>query len=174
MKKLALILIIGLSILSCKKDQFLPEPTVDFHLGYLAENERGIHVEDYLNQDFILRVDLDTALALTVLEDDLEILGLDPQILYNLEFTVYVNTSRDNEIFVRNKNVYSIGGGGGCNNVNQLSSIFNSFILPLRMTGSSVVNDNKIELDPQNDYIRISYESNYSNLSKVKTILIKN
>jgi hypothetical protein len=174
MKKLAFLIIVATINFSCKNDQYLPEPSVNINLGYLTDNGGGIHVENYLIQDFILRSELDTAIAVTILENNLEQIGLNPKILNNLEFTIYVNTSRDNEIFVRNKNVYSIGAGGGSNNLNQLSSIANYFVLPIRITESIIANDNKLELDPYSDFIRISYESNYSGLSIVKTFFIKN
>jgi len=174
MKTLAFFCIIGISILSCNKDQSVPEPSVKINLGFLSDKGGGIHVEDYLNQNSILRSELDTAIAVSVLENNLEKIGLDPKILDNLEFTIYVNTSRDNEVFIRNKNVYSIGTGGGSNNLNKLSSIFNYFILPIKITDSVIANDSKLELDPFSDYIRISYESNYTGLSIVKTFLIKN
>ena len=174
MKKLAFLFIIALSIFSCIKDQYSPEPTVNISLGHLTADGGAVHVENYLIQDLILRSELDTALAVTILENNLEETGLDPKILDNLEFTIYVNTSRDNEVFIRNKNVYSFGAGGGTNNLNKLSSIENLFILPIRTTDSIVVNDNQLQVNPYSDYIRISYESNYSGLSIVKTFFIKN
>jgi hypothetical protein len=174
MKKLAFLFIIAFGFLSCEKDQHLTEPSVKINLGYLTDNTGAVHVDNYLIQDFILRSEIDTAIAVTILENNLEQTGIDPKILENLDFTIYVNTSRDNEIFIRNKNVYSISAGGGTNNLNKLAAIENCFILPIRITDSIVPNDNKLELDPYSDFIRISYESNYSGLSIVKTYFIKN
>jgi hypothetical protein len=173
MKKYAFLLVIFLSILSCKKQADLLEPNVDFLIGYLTDEGGAVHVADYENQDTIIKSVLDTALAIRVIEKNLEILDMHSLDLEKLKFTIYINTLLDNEKFTTDKNVYSIGRGMGENNINQLASIDNSFIIPLRMTDIKI-NDNKIELYPENDYIRISYESNYTGLSKVKTIIIKN
>jgi len=174
MKKLPFLFIIAFGIFSCEKEKHLPEASVTINLGHLTDNNGAVHVEDYLIQDFILRSDIDTAIAVTILENNLEQTGINPKVLENLDFTIYVNTSRDNEVFIRNKNVYSIGAGGGTNNLNKLAVIANCFILPVRINDSIVPNDNKLELDPYSDFIRISYESNYSGLSIVKTYFIKN
>lgn len=174
MKKYALLFALYLIILSCEKKQDLPESKVDFKIGYLADFGTGVHVEDFINQDTIFKNDLDTAITIQISEDDLEAYDLDPLIFENLEFTIYVNTSYDNQRFTRGNNVYSIGAGGGSNNFGKVSSISNSFVIPIKMTDNVISNNNKIELSPKNDYIRISYESKYSKLSKVKTIVIKN
>ena len=49
-----------------------------------------------------------------------------------------------------------------------------SFVLPIRMNDKAVSDDNKLELSSQNEYIRINYESVYSKMSRIKTIVILN
>jgi hypothetical protein len=172
MKKLALVFAISFCFFSCEKSQELPSPTVEFKIGYLSDTGNGLHVENYLNQDTILMSELDTALTVTVVEFGLDTLRLPRNILETMEFTVYINTSNDSEVFTSGKNVYSIGRGGGSNDYKYISSISNSFVLPIR-TSNCKINNNTIDINPLNDYIRISYESNYSPFSKVKTIRLK-
>lgn len=174
MKKYTLLFALSLIILSCEKKQDLPELKVDFTIGHLADFGTGVHVEEYKNQDTIFKNELDTAIAIRIIEEGLEVYDLDPLIFENLEFTIYINTSYDNQRFIRGKNVYSIGSGGGSNNLGKVSVISNSFVIPIKMTENVISNNNKIELSPKNDYLTISYESKYTKLSKVKTIVIKN
>jgi len=175
MKKLALLFVISLSIISCEKEQGILNPKINFKFGYLSDIGGAVHIENYENQDSILFSELDTAFTVSVIESDLDDLGLDRNLmddLESLEFTIYVNTSQDFEIF-NTKNVYSIGRGGGRNSSGDISAIENHFVLPIRKT--NVEQDNgKIDIGNENDYIRVSYESKYSSLSKVKTIIINN
>lgn len=175
MKKLALLLVISLSIVSCEKEQGILIPEINFKFGYLSDTLRGVHIENYENQDSLLFSELDTAFTVSVIEFDLDDLGLDHNLMDNLDsldFTIYVNTSHDFEIF-NTKNVYSIGRGCGRNSSGDISSIEYHFVLPVRKTSVEQGNG-KIDISNENDYIRVSYESKYSTQSKVKTIIISN
>jgi hypothetical protein len=172
MKKYALLVALSLSILSCEKKQDLPDPTVEFKIGYISDLG-GSHIEYYLNQDTILRSDLDTALSVKVIEKNLNDRKLDSLQLQKLEFTVYINTLLDSEKVTTGSHVYGYGLSMGRNTKNEVNDIDFAFILPLRITDRVIINDSKIELASQSDYIRISYESIYTGLSKVKTIIIK-
>jgi len=173
MKKLLIWFIIPLTLQACKKEPYYPEPYIDFLIGHLDTTNRMIHVVDYENQDTVIKSDLDTAIAITVIENNLSIPELDTLEIGDLEFTIYVNTLLDNERFTTDKNVYSIGRGMGRNFREEVTVIDNTFIIPIRITDSKV-NNNKVEISTQSDYLRISYESLYSGLSKVKTVKIIN
>ena len=101
-------------------------------------------------------------------------MGIDRNILNDLdklEFTIYVNTYQDFEIY-NTKNVYSFGRGGGRNMSGEISALEYCFVLPVRKSNPEFENG-KIEISDKNDYVRVSYESIYSAQSKVRTFVIK-
>jgi hypothetical protein len=173
MKRLIFLSIL-LTLIACEKQATDVDPSVSFIIGHLTEYQRMITITNYDNQDTIFRKNLDTALVITVLENSLVTFQLNYKIMDSLNFTIYVNTSTDNERFISGVNVYSFGSGGGTDNHRIVSSIENSFVIPLRYTSQIKDGNCKLELLPQNEYVRISYESNYTKLSKVKTLKIIN
>jgi hypothetical protein len=169
-KSFFIFVVLTVILYSCqKKESALPDPAIEFRIGYLSDSA-GVHSVDYKNQDTIYAKDLDTALTITVIEENLLSLDVNSLRLEDIEFTLYLNTTNDNERFDSGKNVYSIGREMGRDNLNRLDLFGNVFVIPVR-TSNPILNNNKLEVG-QTDFIRISYESGYTGLSKVKTILI--
>jgi hypothetical protein len=172
MKKNTFLLITLLILISCKKQSTSVEPSVDFIIGHLSDSGSVFHLVNNKNQDTIFRSELDTVFSVTVSEKNLDLLHLNPKIILEKNFTIYINSSNDFERFNSGNRHYSFGGGGGVNNDGYVSNMDYSFLIPLRLT-NPVINNDKIEISSQGDFLRISYESNYSNLSKVKTVIIR-
>ena len=164
MKIQTLILFVVLTVLSsCKKESSLPAPTVEFKLGHF--NTDGIYYSTtyYENQDTLYLNEIDTILIVTVNEGNLTSLGSDT-IATAKDFTIYLNTLHDDERFCICERKYDGGGGGSLHNLSR------NFYIPVRKS-ASIVENNKVELSNP-DFLRISYESVYTGLNKVITVVI--
>jgi hypothetical protein len=167
MKIHILILFVGLMIISsCKKDSSLPVSTVEFKVGHLAvTNGNNYSTTYYNNQDTLYVNEIDTILIIRVIEDNLTSLVIDTIEAPNpKDFTIYLNTLYDDERFCTCERAYMSGGGRSKN------SLTTDFRIPVRKA-ISIMENKKVELGNQ-DFLRISYESVYSGLNKVKTIVI--
>jgi hypothetical protein len=162
----------GLMVLSsCKKESSLPEPTVEFKIGHVITD--GVHYSNtyYKNQDTLYLNEIDTLLIITVIEDNLTSLGLDTIGSPNpKDFTIYLNTLYDDERFCICERAYDGGGGWGKNYNHQVTNLSRDFLIPVRKS-ASIAENKKVELSNP-DFLRISYESVYTGLNKVITIVI--
>ena len=153
-------------ISSCKKDSSLPVSTVEFKVGHLAVTNGNIYSTAYYNnQDTLYVNEIDTILIIRVIEDNLTSLVIDTIETPNpKDFTIYLNTLYDDERFCTCEKAYEDGGG------HTKYSITKDYSIPLQKS-TSIKENRKVELGNP-DFLRISYESVYSGLSKVKTIII--
>jgi hypothetical protein len=162
----------GLMVLSsCKKESLLPEPNVEFKIGHVITD--GVYISNayYKNQDTLYLNEIDTFLIIKVTEDNLTSLGLDTIESPNpKDFTIYLNTLYDDERFCTCERAYDFGGGGSIDVNYQVSNLSKDFLIPVRKS-APIVNNKKVELSNP-DFLRISYESVYTGLNKVKTIVI--
>jgi len=154
----------GLMIISsCKKESSLPVPTIEFKIGHDVTDGVYHSIAYYENQDTLYLNEIDTLLIITVSEDNFSPLGLDTMITAK-DFTIYLNTLYDDERFCICERAYDGGGGGGA------TSLSRNFLIPVRKSVSTAENK-KVELTNP-DFLRISYESVYTGLNKVITIVI--
>jgi hypothetical protein len=174
--KLLIWLILGVLVIpACKKDDLIPEPTIEIRLGHLVISSNFITMEDFENQDTLFLNSIDTALTIRIAEKNL--IGFSSEIdtldLTDIQsFAVYVNTLFDAERYLSSEgNKYSFGGSMGKNNKNQLEYFDYIFLVPIRTTNPEL-GDRKIQLNKP-DFLRVSYESSYTGLSKVKTFVVQ-
>jgi hypothetical protein len=170
--KTLILFIVGLMVLSsCKKESLLPEPAVDFKIGHVITD--GVYFSNtfYKNQETLYLNEIDTFLIITVIENNLTSLGLDTLESPNpKDFTIYLNTLYDDERFCTCERAYDDGGGWGTGYNHQVTNLSRNFLIPVRKS-ASIVNNKKVELGNP-DFLRISYESVYTGLNRVKTIVI--
>lgn len=153
-----------MGLFSCNKDSSLPVATVEFQVGHVVVTNGNTYSTTYYNnQDTLYLNEIDTLLVIRVNEDNITSLPLDT-IASAKDFTIYLNTIYDDERFCICERAYYGGGGGGVNNLSR------DFLIPVRKS-VSITGDKKVELTNP-DFLRISYESVYTGLNKVKTIVI--
>lgn len=168
-----IIVLVLFAFFSCKKETTIELlPTAEISIGHITGWSNTSKIVNYANQDSMYAASLDTSITIEISEKNIrnpKLNNLDP---LDLEFSLHITTSEDNEVFVSSKNAFCFGSGLSKNNggICSISSILN---IPLRISNKIEKQNNKMEVKEQGDYIKISYQSNYSGLILEKTLKIK-